>query len=657
MAGLFSRIKNWISVENLTNEDLNDEINNVISNFNADKIDDYSTNAAQMKVQTSPGAQGSESLAVSTAGELERLRYVIARITGETYWYDAPDANIADLNTAVSGYMPFSRNRITSGRVDANNQPMFLVPDGSALTVRLKCSTTPFICVIDGTTYTFTNDITLSSMTAGFDTALAANQGQLQPPSSTTPNPEIAITTVGGSFTPTWAKIAPESGNLCNLTVTATGVNFIARSNQMIACQFDDGVSQEEFVAYYVDDAGSTTDYFYTGFRACFFNSSDTPGTIVPFVPTAGASLYLRRIVFIFLTTSGTLDPCYTTPVWRGAQPTSPSTGDYWYDLDNDTWKKYNGTSFVAANAIYVGMATNSLTACIGARSADFYKPFSSEGVIRPVTSVGNDEILGLCNGYRLSVYGRMFTIGNNFKWKLSDLDTGSISSGSRYYVYITDEGAPKISLQPPIFRGDLGGYYHRHKPWRCFGSMIATSGSTFGFPMTIDKWAEFPDSLSESDHVLCYAGNGHGATSTKIRKYSTVLYNGVQTVGLSSSIRVEDSALGTRFYITKEGYYHVHTADMRSGGGTLIGISLNASAFATTDVQTLTPVNDRGAGRLFYIEINTANATAVGGLVYLFRGDLIMAHNGGTLPDVGANPSACMFRIERVLLPSQVSK
>jgi hypothetical protein len=60
-------------------------------------IDDYSTSAGQMRSQTSPGPVGAENLPTSLAGELERLRYVLARQNGTTYWYDSAQIHMKDV--------------------------------------------------------------------------------------------------------------------------------------------------------------------------------------------------------------------------------------------------------------------------------------------------------------------------------------------------------------------------------------------------------------------------------------------------------------------------------------------------------------------------------------------------------------------------------
>ena len=87
MPGLYShttRATGTILTATIYNGDHQNHINNAIPQ----QHDDYSSNVAQMQTQTDPGEMGSESLATSTAGELERLRFAIKEIKGTTYWYE-----------------------------------------------------------------------------------------------------------------------------------------------------------------------------------------------------------------------------------------------------------------------------------------------------------------------------------------------------------------------------------------------------------------------------------------------------------------------------------------------------------------------------------------------------------------------------------------
>lgn len=104
MGANFSRIKTWIA-EILTPGDLNAEFDNIINNLTPSGVDDYSTNLAQMQSTADPYPGGVESLATSSAGEMERIRYVIKQITGKSQWYIDPDTDLAThyAATAIHG--------------------------------------------------------------------------------------------------------------------------------------------------------------------------------------------------------------------------------------------------------------------------------------------------------------------------------------------------------------------------------------------------------------------------------------------------------------------------------------------------------------------------------------------------------------------------
>lgn len=71
---------------------------NHVTNQNPSMTGAYSDDESQMQLQTSPGAPGGASLAPSLAGELERLRYMIAQVIGTTYWYSPVPASLTSLS-------------------------------------------------------------------------------------------------------------------------------------------------------------------------------------------------------------------------------------------------------------------------------------------------------------------------------------------------------------------------------------------------------------------------------------------------------------------------------------------------------------------------------------------------------------------------------
>lgn len=60
-----------------------------VDNLEPPKVDDYSGSLVQMQTATDPGEVGSENLASSLAGELERLRFAIREIKGTAQWYES----------------------------------------------------------------------------------------------------------------------------------------------------------------------------------------------------------------------------------------------------------------------------------------------------------------------------------------------------------------------------------------------------------------------------------------------------------------------------------------------------------------------------------------------------------------------------------------
>jgi hypothetical protein len=138
----FSRVKNWVTGERLTASDLNAEFNNVLTNFTPAGMDDYSATASQMRTTTDPYPSSSESLATSLQGELERIRYLIAQITGKTYWYQDPTV------TQLFNYRRPNLIYVSATTVDietntaTTNMTTVMFPDGDVRSVTEDVSST-----------------------------------------------------------------------------------------------------------------------------------------------------------------------------------------------------------------------------------------------------------------------------------------------------------------------------------------------------------------------------------------------------------------------------------------------------------------------------------------------------------------------------------
>lgn len=79
----------------------NNEMANIGNLIDAQGAGGYSSTDTQMQVQTNPYPGSVTSHASSIAGEFERIRYILAAITGKSYWYQSPDISISTANNSL----------------------------------------------------------------------------------------------------------------------------------------------------------------------------------------------------------------------------------------------------------------------------------------------------------------------------------------------------------------------------------------------------------------------------------------------------------------------------------------------------------------------------------------------------------------------------
>lgn len=451
MAGAtFSRVKNW-APELLTNTDLNAEIDNILNHLNTDGIDDYSTNATQMRITTDPGESGTESLATSLSGELERLRFAIKEIKGSyaTYWYSTPNATLTDLLAAIGGGSIL--NRLTSGRHSSlSSQPLFLVPHGTNRTVSVQGASTNFLYTIAGTAYTMSTAVTSGTLTAA--------------PSS---NNTCLLNDANAAGQP-YTKQLGEFGTILN--VDNMGSEITGLTGKLAG--FKTGA--EYFIAK-VESATQLTG----AFRGFFFDSADA--TLPRVVLSDNDTITLMKLTWIFAKTDGTLAVTYNNPRTGSDTPTSPAIGDYWFDTANSAWKIYDSSSFITANAILIGVCLQNTTGTIAARSCDFFKGFADDNSVT-IERLSNTEIRSKLRGATLNVYGTVLKFTEDYiRWDITaDLASGVTEAASTvYYLYVTEGGESIIDSKPPHDRtDDRRGYYHPFETWRCIGEFYNNASS-----------------------------------------------------------------------------------------------------------------------------------------------------------------------------------
>lgn len=459
MGATFSRIKDWVA-EVLTFSDLNAEIDNILTNLTPTGLDDYSATLAQMKLQVTPGGLGTESLANSMAGEIERLRFTINRITGETYWYETPTSSIAELSASLGGGL--TSNRIASGRsVSGTTQPIFLTPHGTNRTVTLKGSVTPFVYYIAGVQYTISTDVTSGTLSAAPSTnnTCLVNSSALS----------------GQEYTRTLGEYETE------IPVDTMGSEISALVGKFAAFK----VGTEYFIAR-VESATQLT----KAWRGYFYDSTDAALSRVTL--SDNATITLQKLTWVFAKTDGTLTQAYNVPYVSLDQPTSPAIGDYWFDLAADIWKyTLDGSTFVSAGALLVGVATQDTTGAKAARSFDVFKNYATTNTIE-IERASNTTVRSKRPAGEISVYGETKRLQpDTILWDITlDLDSGVTESASKvYYLYIKENGDKIISDVAPHDRQDtLKGRYHTHQSARAVGEFFNDASSNIAYAISYNQ-------------------------------------------------------------------------------------------------------------------------------------------------------------------------
>lgn len=569
----FSRIKNW-APEVLTNTDLNAEIDNILNNLGPAGVDDYSSNATQMRIQADPGTQGSESLATSLAGEIERLRFVIQRILGNatTEWYDPPPGTLTNLVASIGSGLP--PNRIVSGVTNGqSSQLAALVPNGASASLTLAGNATPFNYYINGTAAAVTAAVTITGL------SLAAA------------NNTCTINNTAAAGNSAWTRFAGMYGTQIPVANMATGISTLI--GQTAAFK----VGSEYFTAF-VESTSSLTN----AWRGPFYDSTLTEINSVTF--NTADTVTLQRLTWVFANANGSLAVTYNNPYVSGIQPTSPSTGDYWLDLSTTAWKTFTSTSWVTASATLVGMCVQNTAATVAARTFDRY-------VLPSSTNTCEVELNSITQVQAKDAYGEVNVFGTSLKflaakpiWDITqNLQSGLTESASTvYYLYLKESGVQIVSDRPPINRKDLRGLYHPQNTWRCVGSafndatsnLVAPVRSFFGDEkdtIYMGSWRAYNNYdvgiLANSTGSVAYPTN---ASRFIVRHWDQAIIQTVSaTTGSWTSVETLSLTPGLWRLLGSANVYYNSTA----GATTLVSLAIDPN---TTPTVSIFPYNRASA-------------------------------------------------------------
>jgi len=361
-----------------------------------------------------------------------------------------------------------STNGVISGksRTDSD-QPSFIAPAGSGggASLTVEGLTTNLIANINGVGVTVTTDIVEGSLTlaAGANNTALVNDVNLS-------DQEVT-------------KFLGEEGS--TIPIDTAGTEITSRVGQYAAFQ-----KGSEIFLGFIESATEITRCF----RGWFIDDADAP--LVRETLANNDVLTILSLGWVFLEDNATtVDVSYTTPIWAFTEPGSPATGDYWFDLQNDQWKRFDGSVFQVIDRLLIGKIVINTADAVAARSVDLNKAFDQfieiDLKLESDTEVKSNTPISI-----LSVYGSLI----DFQFQdltfdtATDFESGvSISANATFYLYISTEGEKFISDEKPYYRNDLRGFYHPYHTWRYVGSVTTDGTSDFELVTSDNKLNDTP--------------------------------------------------------------------------------------------------------------------------------------------------------------------
>lgn len=501
------------------------------------------------------------------------------------------DGTINGIDTEILS-AEFPQSYVKSGKlrnVADSDLPAFLVPNGLNASATVDANVTDLEVVIDGAVVTIANNIVVSGLTLGpsvsntalVDDADAADQMD----------------------TRQWG----EEDHRKSIIMDSAAANIVALVGQWAPFRIQ-GTSTEYFLAY-VKSATELTNCK----RGYFYDSSITP--IIPAAFSDNDVITLMRAAYWFVS-DGAAEVTYRTPKYSAIEPSSPSTDDRWFNLATKKWNKYNGSIFVERAETFVGITIQDDTACVAARSKEFFAEYDNENqldlelidteVSRVKNTAGRINVAGVDLDYGL----------DRLSWDITahlapaaDMIDATEQADRMYYLYVKKNGAPAISDIAPIYRPEMKGYYSRYNMWRCAG-MTYNDGSS-------DLIQAGPRDLNGRDtvntEIVLQTTVANNSVDSRVRYDSIVRRNGAAAVFL------DDGTLGSRLVIYDPGHYTIEST-FRADAAADHGIFRNVATTQSGDTNVV------GTTKLAQAKASANQNAPCTATVHLKIGDVVSA-------------------------------
>ena len=406
--------------------------------------------------------------------------------------------------------------RIISGVSQTDGFPDFF---NFATTTATLDTSTPFIYMANYTEKTLSDDVVF----AGLTTAAAATN--------------TCVSDDATYADDTFTKTEGEFGSTF-MTVDAMGVSVIAKTG-----------------TYQPFKHGAGPEFFYANILSTTVLDNCTRGIAGSDreVMSEDDTITILIANHLFLNIDGSTQ--YTTtnyPTFSSTAPSSPDTGDWYFNTGTSLWYRYSGAAFVAINANWLASAICDDTGIVGIEYQDFYKVWKDDNNVE-IEYVSAVTVRVKIN--RLDVAGNTIeTDGIGHLLDLSaagDRETGvSEANSTLYFIYIDNVGKARYSDVCPRMADYRQAMYHPLKYWRCVGTVYNDSGGDIT-----------PFIFRDGEYT--YTPNGSGAADIQL---TSALFPLTKYTMTSSYVLYDFSemppycSIGIFKYYTSEGDVYVRT-------------------------------------------------------------------------------------------------
>lgn len=520
----------------------------------------------------------------------------------------------SSVDTSQVAAPPF---RVVSGATrSTSNQPLYLTPEGSAATLNIKGGTTSLVYDVNGSAVTLSANLQSTGLTVAPSTNNTALVNDTD--------------AADGDATRLWGEENPFAQKKV-ITIDTVGSQITALNGKLAAFK----LSTEVFLAR-VDTSNNR---LHKCERGIFFDSSDAP--LKRETLANNDTITLMSLGFVFLEDdASTIDVSYTEPTYSFTAPSPAATGDYWFDMGNSLWKRYDGVTFQTVDRTLVGMVVIDSSNCIAARSEPFDKTFKSDNEM--LLEIQSTEIIrAKRRNARTNVAGTEIDFGKSQPtWNITtnlataaDMYNSSEQASTYYGLYLKNTGETVMSDIEPRVRSDAKGLYHpQNDDWRFVGEAFNDSSSDI---------TRLSDEVEKISEVWVHTQSGFGSTATR-----NPIFSNVQNKEGTQVSHTTSAGDGDKFTIRRDGTYCMQFDFNATNDAATLDIGIGLDTDGTADPSAMA-VSERLCRAVGGASGSPAEFESVSISKKLPAGAVLRPHvEAGSTPAVTAG---CQMRINKV--------